>query len=104
MISTVPPPPLNSTRMVVIVIKQGDHIGLKGITRIMSMSTSLALGVHVELKGLATIMSLFTPSALVLIPLYAYNLLAFARNIEDRIVYGSFVIIYDLFPSFCFHF
>lgn len=95
MISAVPPLP-STTPDGCCCYLAGAQVGLKGIARVMSLSASLAFGVRVGLKGLATIMPLSMPFALVLIPLYAAHLLTFAQDIEDRVIYDSFRIIYGL--------
>jgi hypothetical protein len=49
------------------------------------------------LKGLETDIYASTPCELVLKPLYAAILLAFAQDLEDRFAYGPFGIINGIF-------
>lgn len=52
------------------------------------------IGVQVGFKDLAMIMSLPMPFSLLFIQFYVVNLLPFAQNIDDHVVYGYFGIIY----------
>jgi len=70
------------------------RVELKGILRVMSLSASFSLGIQIRLKGLEMVMPLPAPSNLVLKPLYTAIFLAFAQDLEDRVIYGPFVIIY----------
>lgn len=55
----------------------------------------LSLGVQIGLKGLIKVMPLPISSILISLPFYVAIFLAFGQDIEDQIIYGSFMIIYE---------
>lgn len=74
------------------------RVKFKGLSRVMSLPTSLLIKVRIGLKGLLRVMLLLVSFVRMSILLYAAVFLAFVQNIEDRVVYSSF----DIFMNFFF--